>query len=304
MTRARKFGIALATLFALAAALVLGVFVLIRSDWFYNKVREKIVTTAENATGGRVELNSFRFDWKQLRAYVTGFTLHGTEPEGSTPLFHAESVTAGIRIVSILSHNVNLQSLDVESPRIHLIVHPDGSDNIPHPKVPSHSGLNPLQTVLKLKVGSFALRNGVFEVEKQGSSPFDLQGQNLKVNLAYDPTVPRYRGDVNVSPLHAVFTGVQPVDLNVVAAASFEGNRIVIESSTITTSNTTVKATGSLRGSRRAPRHVPIRCAQHQRRYHPHLPAQAARWRQLPIHRNLPLARRLELLRQWPLQRL
>jgi translocation and assembly module TamB len=246
MTRARKLGIAFAAIVALAAAAVLGVFVLIRSDWFYNKVREKIVTTAENATGGRVELNSFRFDWKQLRAHVSGFTLHGTEPAASAPLFHADSVTVGIRIISIFGKDVSLQSLDVQAPRIHLIVGPDGRDNIPHPKVPSRSGLNPLQTVLKVKVGSFALHNGVFEIEKQGSSPFDLQGQNLKVDLAFDPTIPRYRGDVTVAPLHAVFTGVQPVDLNVTAAVSLEGNRIGIESSTVTTSNTIIKATGSL----------------------------------------------------------
>jgi hypothetical protein len=42
--------------------------VIVRTDWFRNMVREKIVAAVEIGTGGRVELGSFTFDWTHLRA--------------------------------------------------------------------------------------------------------------------------------------------------------------------------------------------------------------------------------------------
>ena len=78
-----------------------------------------IIGTVETATGGRVEVASFRFDWKQLRAEVRGFVLHGTETADKPPLFRAESVVVDLKLVSILRQDVDIQSLTVsESSRL------------------------------------------------------------------------------------------------------------------------------------------------------------------------------------------
>ena len=244
--RLRRFAIVLGALAAAFVLLVIAAVLTLQSQWFYNKVRERIITAAEKATGGRVELGSFAFDWKHLQVDVRNFTLHGTEPEGSAPLIHADAASVGLKIISLLDRNINIQSLDVSAPRIHLIVEPGGATNIPHPKVSSHSGLNPLQTVLKLKAGRIALHHGIFDIEKHGSAPFDLAGQNLRLNLGFDPTVPRYRGDVAVESLRAAFSGIEPIDVNVAANVSVEGNRIVIDSANLIAGDSTIKASGSL----------------------------------------------------------
>ncbi len=67
------------TLLRVAAALaalvvwlaIVAVFTL-QSPWFYEKVRQYIVSAVETATGGRVEAASFHFDWKHLRAEMRG----------------------------------------------------------------------------------------------------------------------------------------------------------------------------------------------------------------------------------------
>src|SRR5215471_18430905 len=64
-----------------------------RSDWFYNKVRAKIIETIETATGGRAEIGSFSFDWRTMRAEVRDIVLHGTEPADKPPLLRARQVT-------------------------------------------------------------------------------------------------------------------------------------------------------------------------------------------------------------------
>src|SRR5262249_45940916 len=121
MTRKRlawiAAGLAGLALFAVVAAVLVA-----RSQWFYEKVRERLVSTVETATGGRAEIASFRFDWKQLRATVAGFALHGNEPPDKPALFRAPSIVVGLKIVSLLKRDVDIQSLEVDDPRIYLIV--------------------------------------------------------------------------------------------------------------------------------------------------------------------------------------
>ena len=81
--------------------LLAGVLIL-RSDWFHEKVRARIVETVETATGGRVELGGFQFDWRRMRVEVQAFTIHGTEPAARPPLLHADSIALGLKSVSAL----------------------------------------------------------------------------------------------------------------------------------------------------------------------------------------------------------
>src|SRR5690242_9476907 len=91
----RRILLALAGLAVIVAALA---FFTLRSQWFYDKVRQRIVSTVETATGGRVEIGSFQFDWRQLRAEVKSFVIHGTEPADKPPLLRAGSVVVGLKI--------------------------------------------------------------------------------------------------------------------------------------------------------------------------------------------------------------
>src|SRR5215471_10660423 len=108
---------------------------ILRSDWFLNKVRLKLIATVETATGGKVEIGSLNFAWRRLRAEARDLVVHGTEPAGKPPLFRASSVLVGLKLISIWKPNVDIQYLDVTAPRIYLIIGRDGRTNIPEPKV-------------------------------------------------------------------------------------------------------------------------------------------------------------------------
>src|ERR1051325_2921983 len=134
MSRKRVAFTIAGSLLALLLLTVLGGMLVVRSQWFYEKVRERVVSTVETATGGRVEVASFQFDWKRLRAETKGFVLHGTEPTDKPPLFRTSSIAVGLKIVSLLKKDVDIQYLEVADPRVYLIVYPDGHTNVPEPK--------------------------------------------------------------------------------------------------------------------------------------------------------------------------
>jgi translocation and assembly module TamB len=229
----------------LLALLVVVAILTVQSPWFYNKVRERIIRTVETATGGRAEIGAFRFYWKQLRAEISDFTLHGTEPAGKPPLLHAAKVAVVLKIVSLWERDVDVQSLDVASPNVYVIVAPDGSTNLPKPKTAS-SG-NTMQTLLKLAIGRFALSNGVFEVESHGRTPFEASGRNLSAKLDYDAATPRYHGLISVDPLEARIPGIERVPWAVSAAISAERDRIAIESARMTTGGIELQLAGDVR---------------------------------------------------------
>src|SRR5437762_11147191 len=97
--------IVLLTLLIAASVATILVF---RSDWFRDKLRERIVAEIENSTGGRVELGGVHLNWTGLTAQVDKLVLHGKEAAGEPPLLQSNSVVVGLRIISALERKVDL----------------------------------------------------------------------------------------------------------------------------------------------------------------------------------------------------
>ncbi|HXA49770.1 MAG TPA: hypothetical protein VNV86_05680, partial [Candidatus Acidoferrum sp.] len=123
---------AIASLIVILAA---AVYFALDSEWFFNKVRTKLIAVVETATGGRVEIGAFRFDRRTLTAEVRQFVLHGTEPVNKPPLFQAASVKVGLKLISLIKPNVDILSLDVAAPHVYIVIGRDGRTNIPEPKI-------------------------------------------------------------------------------------------------------------------------------------------------------------------------
>src|SRR5437868_10217807 len=86
------------SLVALIVILILAGVIIVQTQWFRDTVRNKIISSVEQATGGRTEIGSFSFDWTHLRAVVRDFVLHGTEPATSAPLFRARMLEVDLKI--------------------------------------------------------------------------------------------------------------------------------------------------------------------------------------------------------------
>ena len=242
----RRIAWILGSLLAFLLVAAVSVVLIVRSDWFYNQVRLLIISNVETATGGRIEIGSFRFDWRHLRAEVRDFVVHGTEPPNKPPLFRASSVVVGLKLISIWKRDVDIQSLDVTEPHVFLIIRPDGSTNVPEPKVKAKRTGAPMESLLKAAIGRFNVDRGLLEVEAHSATPFAVRGENLDVRLAYELAGPRYRGAISMAPLYLSYDdyGPQPFRLNL--AVTMEKNRIAVDSSKVTTAATQVDFTGAL----------------------------------------------------------
>src|SRR5258708_5681806 len=103
-----KHGMALCATAAVALALALAY--IVGSGLADRWARRRVVEELEKATGARVELGSFYIKWRSLHARFDGLTLHGREPAGTPPLFHADPFEIDIHLESLWSRKISLGS--------------------------------------------------------------------------------------------------------------------------------------------------------------------------------------------------
>src|SRR5215469_18976169 len=100
MTKTARILTYSAGVLALLLMLVIAAAVVTRTGWFRNYVREEIISSTEEATGGRVEVGAFVFDLNSFHATVTNFVIHGKEPAGAAPLLRARKIEIYFRLLT------------------------------------------------------------------------------------------------------------------------------------------------------------------------------------------------------------
>src|SRR5271157_5881982 len=163
------FWVVMAGLFAL---LVVAIGWFLRSPAFEEIVRGRVVAQLEKATGGTVELQSLHWNLSNLEIEANGLTIHGLEPAGEAPLAHVDRLFVRLRVVSFVKTSIDLQQLTLDRPVVHIIVKPDGSTNLPEPRVKKTG--DPMQQLFDLAIGRAEPRDGALLLE-QRRIPLDFK---------------------------------------------------------------------------------------------------------------------------------
>ena len=183
----------------------------IHTSWFANLVRTRIVAVLGDMTGGRVEIQEFRFNPDTLRAGVSGLTVHGTEPAGAPPLLSIKSAEIGVKLLSIWRQDVDLESIIIHQPEISIMVKPDGTTNLPVLKR-KRASKNPIERILDLKVKHLEVIQGLFRFNNQ-RVPFSFTSQALGLLLNYGYRGPNYGISLHSDVMKVMSGTVKPKSL-------------------------------------------------------------------------------------------
>jgi len=236
----------------IVVTLLLGVFLLgcalwlawyLRSPQFANFVREKAISSIEDATGGRVELGAFRWNLSRLEFEADDLTIHGLEPPAGMPLAHVATLVVRAHIISLLGRRFNLTYLGIDSPQIHLIVDQNGKSNLPEPKQKSTS--NPVQTLFDLAVSRTEIRDGVLQINER-QIPFDVLADDVVADASFDGTDRRYDGALSVGKIAAKYQNYREVPVTSEAEFSVWQNRAEIKRLTLRSQNTSLDLHGTV----------------------------------------------------------
>jgi translocation and assembly module TamB len=237
--------IVLGSLAGLVVVLIVAGLMVIQTAWFRDLVRDRIVTEVEKSTGGKVEIARFEFDWKNLRAVVRNFVLHGTEGPAEPALFRAQSIEVVLKVVSVFKRQVDIQSLTVERPQGYVRVAADGFTNLPTPKVKQKSERDPIETILDLAIRRFTIRNGELQFA-QRRIPVDVRGEKLRARLDYDTLGPRYAGNVAMTPVYVRSGKNPPLPVNTDIGLKIEKGRVEITRGAFRTAQSRLELAGAV----------------------------------------------------------
>jgi hypothetical protein len=233
-------------LVALIAVVVVAAILIVQTSWFRNYVREKIIAETEQGTGGRVEIESFSFNWRAMEALVTGFVIHGKEPQGAAPFVRADRVQLNLRLFTSLSRILDISYLGIERPAVNILVFADGATNIPEPKDKKpQSDKTILDTVVDLAVDYFQISDGViaFNSKKQ---KIDMRGNNLRAQLGFNLLTRAYKGNITLQPLYVASGRNTPVVFTLALPVVIERKRIAFDNARLTTAASELILNGSM----------------------------------------------------------
>jgi translocation and assembly module TamB len=122
-------------------------------------LRRVVVDRIERMTNTAVELQQFHFDPLRLRVTLGQLTVHGREPAGTPPFFHADLLEVGLRIDSFWGRKFSVGDVEIMRPEVHVRIERDGSSNVPAPKV-NPAGKPLRERVFELVVHRLRLDDG------------------------------------------------------------------------------------------------------------------------------------------------
>jgi translocation and assembly module TamB len=202
-----------------AAALLFVICIALLAWWmssaqFAEMIRRHLESAIADATGARVEIGTFHWSLRHLEADAGDILLHGNEPASEAPLTHIDHLHAGVSILGFLSPRILLRELIVQRPRIHIIVYPDQTTNLPQPHKPPNANRSGLDTFFDLQAGHIAVEQGMIHFDARAEAfdfksryqPLDFQANDFSIILQYAPatlTAPEsYHIDTGVADLN------------------------------------------------------------------------------------------------------
>ena len=242
--RARKW-LWLTAIGVFLLAVMVGLLWYVRSPAFADFVRSKVVETIEDATGGRVEMASFRWNLRRLAFETDDLTIHGLEPPDQLPYAHVDRALIRLHIISFLERRVSLEQLELQHPVIHVIVNADGSTNAPEPKVRPQGNKSSVQELFDLAIARTDLRDGMLIINDK-KFPLDFAANDVLAAMTFERAAQRYDGSLQIGKIDVKYQDFRDVPASADFQFSLWHNVAQLKSLRFTSEKSTLQASGKL----------------------------------------------------------
>jgi translocation and assembly module TamB len=217
----------------------------VTTDSFQQRVRRRIIASAEKLTGGRVEFGELHIIPFRLRVDVRNLTIHGREESAQAPFVHVDRLQAEMKIISLLSTTVGLHSLALQHPVVHIIDYPDGTTNAPVPQTRLSSNQSPVEQLISLSVSHIEVQQGELLWEDR-NVPFAFTARDLTLLLNYSLLRRQYEAHVVAGSVATRFEDYPSFVWRADAALVLARSHVDIISLTVVSGKSEVHFTGRL----------------------------------------------------------
>jgi len=230
------FVIVLGMLAALAGA----AYVVAHTEAFNRFVLAKVIEKAEAATGAPVSIRRMDIHWRNLGVDFYDFAVNGKAGATEPPLFRANHLGIGLKIVSVLKRKIDLSEIVLDDPVLDLQIDAHGVSDIP--ASPSSSGSsNPVNTAFDMAIGHVLINSGrIYYNDRQIPLSADLS--DFQANAKFSVRTGRYQGSLGYDRGRIVATDFNPVEHTAQLKFAASRSQLDIEPIVLTAGNSRLTA--------------------------------------------------------------
>ncbi len=202
----------LAVLAGAPAILVTGFALLVRTEWFEERIRQSALAELREATGGDVQIGDLSLDPVGLTGFtvvVRDVSFARSDESSQPPFLRIPSLRLNVGIESFLRRDIALRAMEVESPRVELVTADDGSTNLP--------SLERWAEGTSLPAGWFDLVADRLHVREGSVSwnglqfPVSLASEQFFLETRFEKASDRYRASVKLGSSSARIGDYEPL---------------------------------------------------------------------------------------------
>jgi translocation and assembly module TamB len=214
------------------------------TDSFQAMMRRRLVAELEHISGGRVELGSIHTIPFRLQVDVRDLTIHGREASTDVPLAHVDRLVTRMTIISTLGAEIGFHSLVLDHPVIHLIAYPDGTTNLPSPRLRA-SQIAQVEQLFALSIRRLEVNHGEFLWNDQ-TIPIDFKAADVTAEADYSVFHRRYDAHLTVGKIDTKYGDYRPVAWKGEAHFALMADALEIKSVTASSGHSHAEASGRI----------------------------------------------------------
>ncbi|MBG99294.1 MAG: hypothetical protein CMN58_02980 [Solibacterales bacterium] len=231
------WGIATAVLAGSLSIATVGVWSLSTTDWFHQVIRERIVSSLEEITRGKVELGDFSFSITDQSATIENLLVRQEVTENQ--LLAIESLRLEFGLSSLLRRRLSLNSLELVNPQLSIQTTEDGSLNLfDSPLTDGENLLDLVVEHLKINRGSIFWNGLRYDLS--------VSANNLDIQTRYEVEAGRYWTNILTEISARNIDGSSLSSSQVQAQLYIYRDRVELIDSTMTFKNSFLQADGEI----------------------------------------------------------
>ena len=174
--------------------LLLAAIVAVHTTAFQRFVLTQLEQKIQDGTGDRLDIKGLSINWRLLTFDLYGISLREKDGDPQSPLFAADHLRVGLKIVSLLRRKIDLSEMVLDHPTARITVNRNGISNLPKVNASGNSG-SAADDILNLAIRHFQLNSGVLYYN-DAQIPLAADVQDLRADVHFNPVASEYRGTI------------------------------------------------------------------------------------------------------------
>jgi len=236
----KRIAIGLAMVAGLLLILIVGAAAYLNSNAFRQYALNKIVETAEQKTGAKIEIHDVDFSWRPSIVKVNGVRAYLRGVAKQKPLATVERVSVTVTLWQLVHRQVAIESLSIERPEIFVRVGPDGRMNLPTPPASDDA-----PSSFAVQIAAVSIRDGLIDYQDQ-KIPLSADLRGFRAEANFDRASGAYRGEMSYDVGHVTSSGIRPVEHHAMVRFVADARTCRFESVELTAMHSSLTLHGTL----------------------------------------------------------